>query len=230
MRYYSGHPDQHYGHITYSQHGEDLLILNLFDQLQIKNPSYLDLGAHHPTDISNTKLLYDRGSRGVNIEANRHLIEAFYEQRPLDKNVHVGVYLNEGHASLFMHSKTSGRNSFSHEELEYVKRSFGMIPTEFEEVQTKTLKQIVDQYCGGYFPEFLNCDIEGLDFEILSHADFQSTSPIIICVETRDAKKMCAMMREKNFYPYCQLDENLIFIRDLYFYTLTKKWNALPSI
>src|SRR5690606_9910227 len=80
MRYYSGHPDQHYGHITYSQHGEDLLILNLFDQLQIKNPSYLDLGAHHPTDISNTKLLYDRGSRGVNIEANRHLIEAFYEQ------------------------------------------------------------------------------------------------------------------------------------------------------
>ncbi len=88
---YEGHPDQAFGHISYSQHGEDLFLLNIFRLIGIETPSYLDLGAHHPWHISNTALMYHRGSRGVNVEANPILFEAFLTERPLDKNVNMGV-------------------------------------------------------------------------------------------------------------------------------------------
>lgn len=228
MNYYSGHPDQHFGQITYSQHGEDMVILNIFAQLGIDKPSYLDLGAHHPSRISNTKLLYERGSRGVNIEANRHLIEAFYEQRPLDKNIHTGVSVVDGEAILYMFDDFSGRNTLSFNEVEYCKKTIGMEIRGHETVRTKTLMQIVKEYCDGHFPEFLNCDIEGLDYDILSSADFVTSSPVLVCVECRDPKKMCEMMLTKKFYPYVQMGENLLFLRDIYHYTLSKSWPQVP--
>ena len=76
--------DQLYGSRTYAQHGDDLAILNIFDMIGITRPSYLDIGAHDPFKISNTALLYLRGSRGINVEANPRLIEAFRVQRPDD--------------------------------------------------------------------------------------------------------------------------------------------------
>ena len=41
---------------SYSQCGEDLIVKFIFDILNIKNPSYIDIGAHHPNYISNTAL------------------------------------------------------------------------------------------------------------------------------------------------------------------------------
>lgn len=227
MSYYSGHPDQHYGQITYSQHGEDLVILNIFTQLGIDKPSYLDLGAHHPSRISNTKLLYERGSRGVNVEANRHLIEAFYDQRPLDKNIHTAVSFVEGDAILYMYDDHSGRNTLSFNEVEYCKQ-FGMEIRGHEMVHTKTLMQIVNEYCDGHFPEFVSCDLEGLDYDILSSADFETSSPVLVCVESRDVRSMCQMMEQKKFYPYSKMGENIIFLRDIYHYTITKSWPQVP--
>src|SRR5215831_18702667 len=88
---YTGHPDQAFGHTTYSQCGEDLLVANIFTLIGIPTPSYLDVGAHHPLHVSNTALLYARGSRGINVEANPELIPAFHTLRPGDVTVNVGV-------------------------------------------------------------------------------------------------------------------------------------------
>ena len=56
------HPDQLFGDKTYAQHGDDLVIRAIFHSLGIATPSYLDVGAHHPERISNTKLFYDNSS------------------------------------------------------------------------------------------------------------------------------------------------------------------------
>jgi hypothetical protein len=66
----TGHRDQWFGGRTYAQHGDDLAVLNIFKRLGIERPSYLDVGAYHPFDLSNTALLYERGSRGINVEPN----------------------------------------------------------------------------------------------------------------------------------------------------------------
>ncbi len=73
------HPDQRFGGVTHAQHGDDIIIRAVFDNLGIDNPSYLDIGAHHPTNISNTKLFYDAGSRGINVEANPNLFFTVYD-------------------------------------------------------------------------------------------------------------------------------------------------------
>jgi len=69
----TSHRDQWFGGRTYAQHGDDLAVLNIFKRLGIEKPSYLDVGAYHPFDLSNTALLYERGSRGIVVEPNMAL-------------------------------------------------------------------------------------------------------------------------------------------------------------
>ena len=70
-----------YAKKSYSQCGEDLIVRYIFDVLRIEHPSYLDIGAHHPFFLNNTALLYEEGSRGVNVEADPQLIHSFYKER-----------------------------------------------------------------------------------------------------------------------------------------------------
>lgn len=209
---YSGHPDQHFGYTSYAQHGDDFMVLNLFKLLGIPKPSYLDLGAHHPTNISNTRLLYERGSRGVNVEANPNLIEAFRKERPEDRNINVGVGPVAGQASFFMYSDSSGRNTFSRAEMESMR---GLMTVSKEMVlPIVTLTTILNDYFGT-FPDFISCDIEGLDFDVLSSANLTLGS--VVCVETRvqETARMTAMMDRKGYFLYCRMGENLFFVRSI---------------
>lgn len=215
MNEFSGHSDQHFGHVTYSQHGEDIMLLNLFKLLEIGQPHYLDLGAHHPIHISNTKLLYDRlGSWGVNVEANPHLISAFEKQRPHDVTLNYGVTPSAGISPFFLFDRTSGRNTMSKDEADKFSAESGRPIDHVMHVPCKSLNQIVNEYCKGKFPEFLNCDVEGLDYEILATADFDDSRPVIICVETRlaDTEKMTKMMMGKKFQAFCRMGENMLYV------------------
>ena len=88
------------------------MIINIFNNLGIEKFTYLDIGAHHPYNISNTALLYKYGYHGINVEANPNLIEAFFRERPLDKNVNVGIGTKSGEMPFYMIDGFSGRNSF----------------------------------------------------------------------------------------------------------------------
>lgn len=211
---YTGHPDQYFGHISYSQNGEDLVLLNLFRNLGIDKPSYLDLGAHHPTTISNTALMYSRGCRGVNIEANPNLIGDFYKERPEDKNVCVGVADKEDDLAFFTFDERSGRNTFSEKEAIRFAELYAMPVKDIHLIACKTLNQIVDEYCGGIFPDFLNCDLEGLDFDVLSVTDFSKSRPKIICVEVSklDLALIHDLMISNSFIPLEKMGDNVIFV------------------
>jgi len=71
--------------ISFSQGGEDLALLGLLGNRQLG--SYIDIGADHPSRFSNTRHLYDRGWKGVNIDANEELLPSFLSERPLDINI-----------------------------------------------------------------------------------------------------------------------------------------------
>lgn len=55
---------------VYSQSGEDGLIEKLFKHLGIKTPTYVEIGGGNGKELSNTRLLWERGSTGVLIEGN----------------------------------------------------------------------------------------------------------------------------------------------------------------
>lgn len=209
---YTGHPDQHFGPVTYAQHGEDLMLLNLIHLIGTGPKTYLDLGAYDPTTISNTRLLYERGHRGVNVEANPNLIEAFERERPEDVNVCRAVGLLAGAGPLYMFSSTSGRNTMSIDEVQNYDHPVEQTLT----VPVSTINQIVECCCNGRFPDILLCDIEGLDYDVLDSADFERLGrPMIICVETRrhEGERMRTMLNRKGFGFLCRMGENLIFLR-----------------
>ena len=64
---------------SYSQHGEDKLVRQLLEKLNLKDLLYVDIGANHPIKISNTYLLYRNGMRGIVIEPNRDFL--FFSQQ-----------------------------------------------------------------------------------------------------------------------------------------------------
>jgi hypothetical protein len=221
---YTGHPDQQFGHVTYAQHGDDLMILNLLHlihedyAINIEFPLWLDIGAHHPETISNTTLLSLRNFWGVNVDASQAAIDAFNRERPLDVNVCIGVMptMNYGKCRFHKYSETSGRNTFSEQEVESLKGL--MTVREVVEVDTTTINALVTKYCGGLWPCLLSIDIEGCDFAVLESADFSVSKPAIICVETRrnGTQRMKGLLEEKGYFLYCRMGENLFFVATRY--------------
>ena len=81
---------------TYAQAGEDLIIESILGALQYQhsdNPfAYIEIGANHPIEISNTYLLYKKhGLRGVLVEADPGRIEELKRIRPDDRVLHTAV-------------------------------------------------------------------------------------------------------------------------------------------
>ncbi len=203
---------QRWGPITYAQHGDDLFIINLFELMGIERPSYIDIGANHPFVISNTALLYSRGSRGVNIEANPDLLPEFHRLRPEDKNVNIGIAPEAGKLPFYMFEIGNGLNTFDTIERDQTIQS-GNPVKETRMIDVITLNQSVDKYLDGKWPNLLSIDVEGLDYEILrTTKDIKSE---IVCVETRRhaGAKMRSMMNAKGYWLASRLAENLIFVR-----------------
>ena len=219
----SGHPDQWWGGKTYAQHGEDLMIQNLFWLLKVDKPSYLDIGAHHPWNISNTALLYKQGSRGVNVEANPELMQEFRIHRPEDLNLCVGIGPQCGMLPFYMIDGRSGRNTFVKAEAErFVRENPKFQISEIRQIPMITLNELVDEHCPGGFPDLLSLDVEGLDIEILRSTKFD-TGPKIICVEIgtspdfyNQGDLLRTMMWEKGYYCVCRMGWNLLFVRKEY--------------
>lgn len=215
----TGHPDQFFGGRTFAQHGDDLIVLCLFHSLGIEHPSFIDIGAHHPLNISNTALLYQRGSRGINVEPNPHLFAEFQKQRPRDVNLNIGVAPTAGTLTFYMIDDYSGRNTFSRETAEaFVAQNPQFSISKTAEIPVLPLNEIVSQNAAGVFPDFLTIDVEGLDLPIIEAADFSRSKPKIICIEVDNAKGAAsksaihALLEEKGYICVMRAVSNLIFV------------------
>lgn len=209
--------EQRYGAKTYAQHGDDLMLVNIFELLKVDKPSYLDLGAHHPVTISNTCLLYERGSRGINVEANPYLMPLFEKYRPEDKNLNFGVYpiRTKGKFPFYLRDEKSGMNTMC---LDTFREMHGDRPIqETMMIETRTPKQIVDEYASGKWPHLLITDLEGLDLAVLRTLDIaRNNRPLIVCSEIMDHQtaETIRIMHNLGYKPYCRMHVNMIFVVD----------------
>lgn len=203
------------GNQYFGQHADDLILEAIFARIGIEKPSYIDLGANHPLAISNTAALYFHGCRGINIEANPVLMRVIERVRPEDINLNVGVSVKEGVLPFYKYDDKSGLNTFSRTEAE--SWGSGKIK-EVIELPVTTLKKIVDKYCPDGFPDFLDCDIEGLDFAVLEDYDLVSDGPKVICVEIRSKEidKFDQMLDKKGYFRFCRIGENNIYVQKKY--------------
>jgi len=214
------HPDQRFGGTTYAQHGDDIVIRCVFDSLGIDNPSYLDIGAHHPTNISNTKLFYDAGSRGINVEANPNLFSQFMVDRPYDINLNFGVGKESGFIPFYMIDNYSGRNSFDFETVNAFVQDYPEFSIkQVVDLPVMTVAQILSNRT---IPDFLTIDVEGLDYDILKSIDFERYPFKVICVEVGGSDKInyadavSSLLEENNYFSLIRCGANLIFVAKQY--------------
>jgi len=213
---------------SYAQSGEDIIISDLFTQLAIQNPTYLDIGANEPIALSNTYRLYIRGSKGVCLEPNPILCEKIIKKRGRDICINAGVAFDEQtEADYYLFSeKAHGLNTFSKSEAEFWEHTGNEQIGKFKvEKIIKTRLIGINEIMGTYFsphPNFVSIDVEGLDFEILKRIDFNQFKPEVFCIETlsfaesnKELKnqEIISFFESKGYFIYADTYINTIFCR-----------------
>lgn len=211
--------------VSYSQSGEDLIIDYIFKLRGINTPTYLDLGANHPFSLNNTFLFYQRGARGVNIDANPGLIEIFHNHRPLDINIAIGVGERESTLDFYILSDLA-LSTFSKEEADK-QQKLGQTLLSTVSVNVKTLSTILAEYCGGVYPDLVSIDVEGYDEVIVTAMDFQKSRPKVICIESVEyttdgtGKKRSALIQkiiDLGYTVYGDTNINTIFVENNFWF------------
>ena len=204
--------------ISYSQCGEDLILSQLFCDLGISKINYVDVGAHHPSYLSNTYLFYSRGDIGVCIEPDPELFQQFLVNRPRDTNLNYGVGIQEGIADFFVMS-TSTLNTFSKLEADrYVSGGHKILNT--LSIKIENLNSVIERNCKRA-PNLISLDIEGWDFIILDNFDFTKCRPEVFCLETlsytddnseRKLTEIVELMHMNGYFTYADTYINTIFV------------------
>ena len=214
--------DNKWAQKSYSQSGEDLIIKFIFDTLQIKKPTYIDIGAHHPFYLSNTALFYELGSRGINIEPDPTLFKEFLVHRENDVNLNIGVSKEIGNADFYIISSPT-LNTFSKEEAENYKNEGDYSITNVINIPINTLKNIIDEKNSGKYPDFLTIDAEGVDELIVKSIDFTQNYPLVICIETLSFSTsgngiknvdIINFILSKGYIVYADTHINTIFVKE----------------
>jgi hypothetical protein len=169
--------------ISWSQSGEDLALQAVLGE--VKNGSYIDIGAHHPIRFSVTRHLYNSGWRGVNVDGNLSLIPAFLKERPEDVSICAVVGCEPEYTfSIFTEPAISTHNDFWKNQF----LNEGQEIARSESVKGVSLRQIYDKYFPNGCIDFLNIDAEGSDLDVFDSMFWESLDssrfPVWILLES----------------------------------------------
>ena len=161
---------------SYSAFGEDVAIKKYFKNKI--NGFYVDVGCYHPIKANNTLLLYQKGWTGINIDINKLSIDLFKFCRPKDLNLNLAISRKK--ATMYYQKELSLLNSIKKKQ---AKSAFqGKILT--KKIKSKSLNTVLNN---SIFKnrriDFLDIDVEGTDFEVLTSLNFKRYNPQIISVE-----------------------------------------------
>ncbi len=182
-KYVLGYGDErNFSQQYYSQAGEDIILKKIFSLLSIQQGFFIDVGAYHPFDKSNTYLLSRDGWKGINIEPNPAKKHIFDTYRKNDINLPVGIAETKGMLTYYMIDEHSTMNTFSKENLVHLQMADQI--TQSIPVQTFPLQHIIDQYLPQNANiDFLNIDAEGYEMEILATINWDKNKPTVIALE-----------------------------------------------
>ncbi len=169
----------------YSQNREDLVLASLFEKDEIG--FYVDVGANHPTFDSVTKLFYEKGWSGINIEPIKKFHQLLCADRPKDINLNVGIGDKEGSLELreYLSEAGEGMSTFSKElkDSYEAEKHWATVDYEDYEVKIKKLSSILKEQQRARSISFMKIDVEGLEYEVIASNDWQKFRPKFLCIE-----------------------------------------------
>src|SRR5580704_17030694 len=164
--------------ISYAQNFEDIMLWRALKH--IKKGFYMDIGAAWPVADSVTKLFYDKGWRGINIEPNPDLYQELEKQRSEDININAAISSNATQSQFFM-AGTTGLSTADKTIADHYKKNGVTLSA----VQTSflTLNDVWEQFVGKQDVHFLKIDVEGLETTIIASNDWVNHRPWVLVVE-----------------------------------------------
>ncbi|MDK3157471.1 FkbM family methyltransferase [Kamptonema cortianum] len=210
-------PAHDYHNLSYSQEGEDRILSRIFEGQN--QGFYVDVGAHHPQRFSNTYLFYLLGWRGMNIDAKPGSMSLFQKIRPNDINLELPISdsyqvltyyeFNEPALNGFCPEISQERDGLHH---------YRIIKT--HQLQTYTLSEVLDQYLPKEQQiDFLNVDVEGLDYQVLKSNNWSKYKPKVILAEDLNfsfldnppKSKVASLLFDQGYEIYAKSGFTLVF-------------------
>jgi FkbM family methyltransferase len=165
--------------VSHAQYGEDLVLLGAL--CDVEQGCYIDVGAADPTTESVTRLFYDRGWSGINIEPRPSAFAAIVAQRPRDITLQIAASDQTGVLTLHEIADQPGLSTLVAEFAEGY-ASGGMARSSYE-VPARPLAAV----CAEYAPReihFLKIDVEGAEKSVLLGCDFNLYRPWLLAIES----------------------------------------------
>lgn len=163
--------------ISYAQNHEDVQLWRVFRHLE--TGYYVDIGANSPSHHSVTKLFYDRGWRGINIEPITSWFEELRAERARDVNLKLCISDTDGQVEM-VEVVGTGLSTLDSAAAETYRKDW---ETRTVVRPARTLASVLAEH---RLPEihFLKIDVEGAEREVLAGADFDAHRPWIVVVES----------------------------------------------
>lgn len=165
--------------ISYAQNFEDVILHRALKD--VKCGFYIDVGAHDPLVDSVTKVFYEMGWRGINIEPVAFWFNKLVADRAEDINLRLATSDKIGKLEFFELIDT-GLSTIEKDLANKHSKDFGYQIHQYE-VPTVTLTSIINEHVNGEI-HFLKIDVEGAEEITLQGLDLSQIRPWIILIES----------------------------------------------
>jgi FkbM family methyltransferase len=164
---------------SFTHNCEDILLLRAL--CDIESGFYIDVGAYDPVMDSVTKVFYDRGWRGVNLEPNEMYFARLQEARPRDHNLLVGASDKAGSLDFYVVENT-GLSTLDEDQARISAND--VHPIRKTSIKTETLAVLWERYIPQGQPvHFLKIDVEGAEEKVIAGANWERHRPWILVIE-----------------------------------------------
>lgn len=176
----------------FGQFGEDAVLQGYFtarswakygDLAKLDAGFFVDVGAYHPTQYSNTFWFYQRGWRGINIDPTPGTGELFRRRRPRDITLEVAISEASNEVTLYSWGSPFVVNTLSREHALQWEERLGHPPASVV-VRSRRLDSVLDEHVPpGTKISFMNVDCENHDLEVIRSGDWTRYRPELVLVE-----------------------------------------------
>lgn len=165
--------------ISYSRNLEDVILQRVL--ADVEKGCYVDVGASHPVVDNNTYAFYEKGWRGIGVDALDYG-PLWVEARVEDVFVNAALGAKPGQVTFHIFQETPQISTGSGASLE-TWRADGRVPDQTATVALLPLSGLLEEHFDGRPVHLLSIDVEGMEKEVLEGADLRRHRPWVVVLE-----------------------------------------------